>query len=159
MVYVIAGVSGSGKTVVGTALAARLRLPFYDGDDFHPASNIAKMSAGIPLDDADRAPWLATLAAKVSQWNASGGAVLACSALKERYRTRLREGGAVTFVLLELPKEVLATRLRQRQNHFMPAALLDSQLAALEIPSDAIRVDATGDVAGVVQRVLAVLGR
>lgn len=158
MIYVLAGVSGCGKTVVGRAVAARLGLPFHDADDFHPSANIAKMSAGIPLDDADRAPWLATLAGKIREWNATGGAVLACSALKERYRARLREGGAVTVILLEVPKAELAARLRQRAKHFMPASLLESQLAALEVSADVLRVEATGGVDSVVQRVMDTAG-
>ena len=116
MIYVIVGVSGSGKTALGRALAERLGLPFYDADDFHPPANVAKMSGGVPLEDADRVPWLRTLAGKIREWNAAGGAVLACSALKEKYRQLLRQGGAVTFVFLEVPKELLAQRLRQRKS-------------------------------------------
>ncbi|MCG3149063.1 MAG: Gluconokinase [Verrucomicrobiae bacterium] len=159
IVYVIAGVSGSGKTVVGAAVAARLGLPFYDADDFHPAANVAKMSAGTPLNDADREPWLRALAGKIREWNAAGGAVLACSALKESYRQILREGGAVRFVFLNVPKEILAQRLRDRQSHFMPATLLESQLATLEITGDALRVDGAGTVDAVVERVVQELNR
>jgi carbohydrate kinase (thermoresistant glucokinase family) len=158
MVYVMIGVSGSGKTEVGRAVAGRLGLPFYDGDDFHPPTNVAKMTAGISLDDADREPWLRTLAGKIREGNAAGGAVLACSALKEKYRQLLRQGGAATFVYLDVSKEVLAKRLRERKGHFMPASLLESQLATLEIPSDAVRVDGSGSVDAVVQSVLSALG-
>jgi len=158
MIYVIVGVSGSGKTAVGRALAERLGLPFYDADDFHPPANVAKMSGGVPLEDADREPWLRTLAGKIREWNAAGGAVLACSALKEKYRQLLRQGGAVTFVFLEVSKELLAQRLRQRKGHFMPASLLESQLASLEVPTDALRVDGSGSVEAVVAHAVSALG-
>ncbi|MEI6083696.1 MAG: gluconokinase [Verrucomicrobiota bacterium] len=157
IVYVIAGVSGSGKSVVGAALAERLGLPFYDADDFHPAANVAKMSSGVPLDDADREPWLRTLAGKIHEWNTAGGAVLACSALKGSYRRILGEGGAVRFVLLNVPEEILAHRLRDRPAHFMPPALLASQLATLEIAGNVVCVDGTGTVAVVVKRILGVI--
>ena len=157
MIYVIMGVSGSGKTVVGKALAAKLGLPFHDGDDFHPPANVAKMSAGIPLTDADREPWLRTLAGKIQEWNTAGGAVLACSALKETYRQQLREGGDVRFVFLDVPKQLLAERLRGRTGHFMPVTLLDSQLATLEIPKDAIRVSDTGTVDETVAQIVAAI--
>lgn len=157
MVYVMMGVSGSGKTVVGTALAGRLGLPFYDGDEFHPPSNVAKMSAGSPLDDADRKPWLRTLAEKIREWDAAGGGVLACSALQETYQQRLREGGEVRFIFLNAPKQLVADRLRRRTGHFMPATLLESQLATLEIPEDAIRVSAEGTVDATVTKILAAI--
>ena len=158
MIYVMVGVSGSGKTAVGRALAERLGLPFYDADDFHPPANVTKMSGGVPLEDADREPWLRTLAGKIHEWNATGGAVLACSALKEKYRQLLRQGGAVTFVFLEASRELLTQRLRQRKGHFMPASLLESQLATLEVPTDALRVDGSGTVEAVVERVVSALG-
>ncbi|HUJ71807.1 MAG TPA: gluconokinase [Verrucomicrobiae bacterium] len=157
MVYVVMGVSGSGKTVVGKALAAKLGLPFHDGDDFHPPANVAKMSAGIPLNDADREPWLRTLAGKIREWNAAGGAVLACSALKESYRQQLREGGDVRFIFLDVPKQLLAERLRGRTGHFMPVTLLDSQLATLEIPEDAIRVSDTATIDETVAKIVAAI--
>jgi carbohydrate kinase (thermoresistant glucokinase family) len=157
MVYVIMGVSGSGKTVIGTALAAKLGLPFHDGDDFHPPANVAKMSAGIPLTDADREPWLRTLAGKIRDWNVAGGAVLACSALKETYRQLLRDGGDVRFIFLDVPRQLLADRLRGRTGHFMPVTLLDSQLATLEIPADAIRVSDTGTIDETVAQIVAAI--
>ena len=152
MIYVMVGVSGSGKTAVGRALAERLGLPFYDADDFHPPDIF------VTLEDADREPWLRTLAGKIREWNATGGAVLACSALKEKYRQLLRQGGAVTFVFLEASRELLTQRLRQRKGHFMPASLLESQLATLEVPTDALRVDGSGTVEAVVERVVSALG-
>ncbi len=128
------GVSGSGKTTVGRALADLLDRPFLDADELHPDSNVAKMAAGLPLDDADRAPWLAAVAARIDDAIGDGtGAVVACSALRRRYRDVLRRP-EVVFVLLDGPRELLLTRLRHRHGHFMPADLLDSQLATLERP-------------------------
>jgi len=159
MVYVMMGVSGSGKTVVGRELAERLGLPFYDSDEFHPPQNIAKMKANIPLNDADREPWLRALVPGIREWSAAGGAVLACSALKEKHRQILREGGVVKFVFLKGSKELIARRLAQRKNHFMPATLLDSQFAALEIPSDAISVSVEESVDSIVADIVAAVGQ
>lgn len=126
------GVSGSGKTTVGVALARRLRVPFADADDFHSQANIAKMSAGIPLDDADRWPWLRA----VGQWlaaHAEHGGVMSCSALHRRYRDVLRDAApTVRFVHLDGSIKVMRRRLAGRTGHFMPASLIDSQFAALE---------------------------
>ncbi len=140
MVYVIMGVSGSGKTTVGQLVAQELKIPFFDGDDFHPEANKRKMSAGIALDDDDRFPWLAALARKIGECNSAGNAVLACSALKQKYRDILSAGGPVTYVYLVGPREVLLKRLTTRSGHFFSPGLLDSQLSALEEPSDAIRI-------------------
>jgi gluconokinase len=137
---VVMGVSGSGKTTVGEALAAALGVPFVDGDALHPAANVAKMAAGIPLDDADRAPWLDAIAAVL----ATGPVVVACSALKRAYRDRLRAGSPeLELVFLEVDPATLLDRMTHRR-HFMPPSLLDSQLAALEPPAldeHAITVD------------------
>jgi gluconokinase len=129
---VMMGVSGSGKTTVGAALAQRLRVPFADADDFHPEANIAKMSAGIPLDDDDRAPWLRAIAQWLVEHAATGG-VASCSALKRAYRDVL-SGAAhrAVYVHLHGDREVLAARVAGRPGHFMPAALVDSQFATLE---------------------------
>lgn len=136
-IIVVMGVSGSGKTTVGELLAQHLGLPFYDGDDFHPAANIAKMAAGHPLTDEDRAGWLATLAADFQPWEAAGGAVLACSALKESYRQTLQAGASLplTWVFLDTAPDVLRKRLEARQGHYMKANMLESQLATLEKPT------------------------
>ncbi len=125
------GVSGSGKTTVGAALADALGLPFVDGDALHPAANVEKMAAGIPLDDADRAPWLDA----VGRALAAGPVVVACSALKRVYRDRLRAAApALQLVFLDGIHELLASRMAARPGHFMPTTLLDSQLATLEQP-------------------------
>ncbi len=140
-VYIIMGVSGCGKTCIGGLLAAALNLPFYDGDDFHPASNIQKMENGMPLNDSDRKPWLELLNNYIQQWNVEGGAVLACSALKAKYRYLLSQNARVVFIYLQSTKERILDRLNKRQNHFMPSSLLDSQFATLEEPRDALYVD------------------
>jgi gluconokinase len=133
-VVVVMGVSGSGKTTVAVELAQRLGWEFAEGDDHHPRENVAKMRSGIPLDDADRAPWLADLAGWIARHEAAGrSAVLTCSALKRAYRDRLREGNeAVWFAHVDVPERVLAERLAARTGHYMPPSLLSSQLAALE---------------------------
>lgn len=135
-VIVLLGVSGSGKSTVGAALADRLGWRFLDGDAFHPAGNRAKMAAGRPLTDDDRWPWLAELAGLVDTAARTGDAtVLACSGLKKRYRDLLRGGlAAVSLVLLDCDRTELRRRLSERSAHFFPADLLDSQLAALEPP-------------------------
>jgi gluconokinase len=126
------GVSGSGKTTVGAALAQRLGVPFADADDFHPVANVAKMSAGTPLDDLDRLPWLQTISLWLAD-HAATGAVVSCSALKHWYRTILREAApAQVFVHLDGSPEVVARRVAGRPGHFMPASLVDSQFATLE---------------------------
>jgi gluconokinase len=134
---VVIGVSGAGKSTVGRRLAQVLDVPFLEGDDFHPPANIQKMSHGIALDDADRGPWLDALAAAVNARRSSGGIVATCSALKRRYRDRLRTSIAapLLFACLSADRATLAARLRSRQNHFMPESLLDSQLASFEPPA------------------------
>ncbi len=130
------GVSGAGKTLIGRLLANRLGLPFHDGDDFQPETNRRKMAAGIALTDEDRQPWLEELARRIPGWEAEGGAVLACSALRVRYRELLRRAaGEPVFVFLDAPVETLRRRLDERSGHYMPASLLDSQLDTLERPS------------------------
>ena len=136
MLIVVAGVSGSGKSTVGALLAARLDVPFADADDLHPASNVAKMAGGSALDDDDRWPWLAAVGRELAGASATG-LVMACSALTRRYRDAiLAEAPAVRFVLLEAGHELLERRMLARTDHFMPASLLDSQLATLEPLAD-----------------------
>jgi len=139
---VLAGVSGSGKTTVGESLARRLAWPFTDGDSLHPAANIAKMRAGVPLTDEDRWPWLAAVAAVIDERIAAGqSAVVACSALKRSYRDLLLAGRpAVRMVFLDVDRDLLAARLAARHGHFFRADLLASQLADLENPQPAERI-------------------
>ncbi len=135
-VIVVMGVSGSGKTTVAEALARRLRCDFAEGDAFHPEANVAKMRAGIPLDDLDREPWLDAIAAWIAQVRDSGKrCVVACSALKRAYRRRLAAGhDDVRFVYLQGDYDLIASRLALRRGHYMPLALLRSQFDALEEP-------------------------
>ncbi|MDH2425879.1 gluconokinase [Sphaerisporangium sp. TRM90804] len=126
------GVSGSGKTTVGQAISQSLGLPFADADDFHSPENIAKMSAGVPLEDADRLPWLRAVGRWLGEHAATGG-VAGCSALKRSYRDILRESApGATFVHLHGDPELIRRRVAAREGHFMPTSLLDSQLATLE---------------------------
>jgi carbohydrate kinase (thermoresistant glucokinase family) len=136
MIVIMAGVSGSGKSTIGALLAAQLGWTFEDGDALHPVANVAKMTAGVPLTDADRWPWLAALGEWMDRQIAAGrSAVVACSALKRSYRDRLTHGRpGVRVVILEVDKAVLAARLTARHGHFFPARLLASQLAELEPP-------------------------
>jgi gluconokinase len=137
-VIVVMGVSGSGKTTLGTRLAQALGVPFEEGDNLHPPANIAKMKAGEPLTDADRAPWLDAVAGWIEGRLLDGrGGVVSCSALKRIYRDRLRRADAagLRFVLLDPSPEMLRDRLAHRRHHFMPPSLLDSQLATLERPT------------------------
>lgn len=132
--WVVMGVSGCGKSEVGKRLAAALGVRFLEGDAYHSASNVAKMAAGIPLDDADRADWLRTLQAEIAEARERGdGLVLACSALKRRYRDLLRAADpGLRFAHLAGPRELIAERMQARTAHYMPASLLDSQLRDLE---------------------------
>ncbi|MBU3738891.1 MAG: gluconokinase [Rhodoferax sp.] len=135
-ILVVMGVSGCGKSTVAAALARTLGLPMLEGDDWHTPASVAKMAAGIPLTDADRAGWLDQLAEQLASHGSAGtGCVLACSALRRCYRDRLRSGApAACFVYLHGGRELLAQRLAMRKEHYMPASLLDSQLATLELP-------------------------
>jgi gluconokinase len=135
---VVMGVAGCGKSSVAAALAERIGGRLIEGDAFHPAANVAKMSAGIPLDDDDRAGWLERLGAELERACTAGETpVLACSALKRRYRDQLRRAvPALGFVYLDLSRELAAERVAGRGNHFMPASLVTSQFAALEAPVD-----------------------
>ena len=163
VVLVLMGVSGSGKTTVARIIAERLRWPFEEGDALHPPANVAKMAAGHPLTDEDRAPWLA----KVADWvdarlDAGESGVITCSALKRKYRELIdRRGERVEFVYLHGSRELIATRLATRQGHFMPSSLLDSQFATLEEPGSdepVIRVEIEGSPEAIADAVLAALG-
>jgi gluconokinase len=144
MIVILMGVTASGKTTVGRMLAAQLGYQFYDADDFHPRANIDKMRRGIPLNDADRLPWLETLRDLVRRClTEHREAVLACSALKDAYRQYLLIDPQVTLVYLKAGQDLIHQRLLQRQGHFMNPALLESQFAALEEPKQAIEIDAS----------------
>lgn len=160
-IIIVMGVAGCGKSTVGRALAEALSWPFYDGDTYHPPQNVAKMAAGIPLDDGDRAPWLSRLRGLVSDHLARGEpAVLACSALKKAYRDQLRGGDeAVHFVYLRGDRALIRRRLRERSDHYMAADMLESQFTSLEepAPGEALAVDAAADVSTIVDQILAQL--
>lgn len=143
MVILIMGVAGCGKTTVGRQLAVELGWKFIEADDFHPPANVAKMAAGHPLNDEDRAPWLAALREEIDRRLArQESAVVTCSALKERYRKVIvADPELVKIVHLHGSVELLRARISGRVGHFMPPALLDSQLAALESPTDALTLD------------------
>jgi len=134
--YVVMGITGSGKSTVGATLAHALGVDFVEGDDYHPPENVRRMASGIPLTDDDRAGWLRALATRVREANeANLGLVLTCSALKRSYRDVLRTAAPdLRFVFLKGPREQIAERVAERRGHFMPVSLLDSQLATLEEP-------------------------
>jgi gluconokinase len=163
VIVVVGGVSGSGKSTVGALVAGRLGWVFADADDFHSDANVAKMRAGVPLADEDRLPWLRTIAAWMDDRIAAGeSAVVGCSALKRSYRDLLREGRpGVVVAYLDVPRAELERRLTLRHQHFFPERLLDSQLAALELPTGsepgAVTVPVPGGIDETADRVLAAL--
>jgi gluconokinase len=159
-VIVVMGVAGTGKTTIGPLVADALGVPYAEGDDFHPPANIAKMSAGIPLDDADRGPWLDA----IGDWahgRAGLGGVVSSSALKRAYRDRLRAAApGVVFLHLTGDRELIAARMAERKGHFMPTALLDSQFATLEpLQADeaGVAVDVLGTPHEITERAVAAL--
>jgi len=156
-VFVIMGVSGCGKTTVGMALADKLNCSFYDGDDFHPPENVAKMANGMPLNDADRYPWLERLYDLIREHlERRKTAVIACSALKKRYRDQLRRGNNTpTFVFLQGSFDLIWERMQARQNHYMRAEMLHSQFDDLEPPGvdEAIIVDIDQHIESILMRI------
>jgi gluconokinase len=144
VVVVVMGVSGSGKTTVGRALAEKTGWPYFDADDYHSSANIAKMRAGTALIDEDRKPWLERLHALIQEWLAHDtNAILGCSALTAAYRKHLGTDARLRWVYLKADRALLAERLRRRTGHFMNPTLLDSQLLTLEEPADALVLDAS----------------
>ena len=159
-VLIFMGVAGCGKTTVAKLFAAKTGAEFFEGDDFHPPENIAKMRAGIPLTDEDRAGWLLALRKIISTSLAKHSlTALACSALKEKYRDQLQAGDArVKFVYLSAKREVIKTRLKQRTGHFMPPTLLASQFAILEPPTNALVIDSMKPPEKIVSEAIQLLG-
>ncbi|MFJ2830969.1 gluconokinase [Streptomyces sp. NPDC087263] len=159
-VVVVMGVAGTGKTTIGPLLAARLGVPYAEGDDFHPPANIARMTAGTPLTDEDRWPWLDAIG-RWAQERAGLGGVVSSSALKRGYRDRLRAAAPeVVFVHLTGDRALIEDRMSQRQGHFMPAALLDSQFATLQpLQADeaGVAVDVSGGPGEITERAVAAL--
>ena len=142
MIVIVMGVVGAGKTTIGNLLATQLGWEFADADDFHPQSNVEKISKGVPLNDDDREPWLERLRAAILDWIAAHrNVVLACSALKRAYRTRLQAGPEVRFVYLKGSAAQIADRLRSRHGHFAGESILASQFADLQEPENALTVD------------------
>lgn len=171
-VYIVMGVSGSGKTTVGKKLATALQIPFYDADDFHPKSNIDKMKSGKPLNDKDRWPWLDILSLNIVKWKEEDGAVLACSALKEIYRERLFsncklasansmrsevEVAIPNLIFLQASFDTIKKRLEERRDHFFTSELLKSQFDILEEPEYGIKVNAGFEPLKVVEDILVAL--
>jgi gluconokinase len=142
-IIIIMGVAGSGKTTIGRRLAAELGWPCFEGDDFHSAASREKMGRGIPLEDADRGPWLAGLRARIDQCLATGeNAVFTCSALKEKYRQILMDGtSAVSLIHLAGDRATIQARVNQREDHYMKAGMVQSQFEALEAPANALVLD------------------
>ena len=159
MIIIICGVSGSGKSTIGRQLADVLALDFHDADDFHPPANILKLRKSLALTDEDRMPWLTTLNTEMIAWNAKGGAVLACSALKERYRQKLSSSlnGDVRWVVLHGDEKLLLNRLEARQGHFVGPGLLASQLRDFEVPDYGYHFNIKAKPAGIVSDVQSLL--
>jgi len=154
MIILLMGVSGSGKTTVGQALAGQLGWEFADADDYHPAANLAKMSAGIPLTDDDRAPWLEALRRAITAWLAANhNVVLACSALKRAYRDTLLVAPQVALIYLRGTFPLIQERMRERHDHYMKAGMLESQFEALEEPDNAIVIDVNHPVPRIVSEI------
>jgi gluconokinase len=154
-IYIVMGVSGSGKSTIAPMLAEALALPYFDGDDFHPPANVKKMASGQPLDDSDRHQWLVTLN-DLAKKHLEKGAVIVCSALKEKHRLKLSEDieKKVVWVFLNGSFGLIMERLGNRKGHFMPPALLQSQFETLELPNNALEVTVEGTPDEIVGRIL-----
>jgi gluconokinase len=154
--FIVMGVSGCGKSSVGKSLAQSLGWDFYDADNFHPPENVAKMASGIPLDDSDRAPWLASLNELISSsLRANKPGVLACSALKERYRQQLMDGNnGVQIVYLKGSYDLIWSRMEKRTDHYMKPHMLKSQFDTLEEPTNALTIDISMSMQDIVQKIL-----
>lgn len=159
MIIVVMGVTGTGKSTIGRLLADRLPAAFIDADDYHSLSSIEKMKSGISLNDEDRYPWLHTLSGLLKSVPVSKDVVMACSALKEEYRKILQQEveEKITWIYLDGPKEILKNRIKNREGHFMPEVLLESQLETLEIPEYAFSFSVEKDPATIVNNIMEVL--
>lgn len=158
MIVIIMGVSGCGKTTIGTQLAQEIGTPFFDADDFHPQTNIDKMSNGIALNDDDRLPWLLLLANKIEDWSVQKGGVLACSALKETYRQILSSKVKnIKWVYLNGSHLVIKERIEKRNSHYMSSDLLTSQFNTLEIPSYGIHIDISVEPKEIIKKIVSKL--
>jgi gluconokinase len=156
MIIVVMGVSGSGKTTIGTMLAHAIQCPLLEGDSLHSRENIEKMSRGIPLTDSDRAPWLAAIRDRILKFSKRGeNLVVACSALKQEYREFIARDIPITWVYLKCSAELIRSRLKDRSSHFMKVSMLASQFEVLEEPSDAIVVDVSPPPSAIVEEILA----
>jgi carbohydrate kinase (thermoresistant glucokinase family) len=155
IIYIM-GVSGSGKTTIGKKLAAKMGVPFFDGDDFHSPANKEKMKRSIPLTDEDRQGWLTAMNNTAKDQARKTGAVFACSALKEKYRTILSSGITIPlyWVFLQGSFELIKKRMEERKDHFMPAGLLSSQFDALQIPDNCITIDISNSPDVIVEMIL-----
>ncbi len=158
-IIILMGVSGCGKSTVGEALGKKLGWIFHDGDDFHPQANIDKMSNGIPLNDEDRQPWLDNIRDLINQHLQSGeSAIIACSALKESYRQRLKQGCTqVVFIYLHGTYELIRKRMQERKGHYMKKSMLLSQLSDLEKPGNAIEIEINNDISTITDNILKAL--
>ena len=156
MIIVVMGVSGSGKTTIGTMLANAIQCPVLEGDSLHTRENIEKMSSGIPLTDSDRAPWLAAIRDRILKFPKRGeNLVVGCSALKQEYREFIARDIPITWVYLKGSAELIRSRLKHRSSHFMKVSMLASQFEVLEEPSDAIVVDVSPPPSAIVEEILA----
>ncbi|WP_034228497.1 NADP-dependent phosphogluconate dehydrogenase [Aquimarina pacifica] len=155
IIHIIFGVAGSGKTTIGKLLAKELNIPFYDADDFHPEANILKMSNSIPLEDIDRMPWLEKLAENITNWQKGKGAVLACSALKQKYRDILQSGSIskINWIFLDTDERIIQKRLETREGHFFRKELISTQFETLEKPKSGIFIDATQELEQVMSQI------
>ena len=155
VIVVLMGVAGSGKTTIGNMLADAILCPYLEGDSLHSRANVEKMSHGIPLTDADRAPWLSAIHARmVDVYDRGQNLVVGCSALKQSYRSVLADGLPLTWVYLKGSPELIRSRMRHRASHFMKVDMLSSQFAALEEPFDALIVDVSESPGAIVEWIL-----
>jgi len=160
VIVVLMGVAGSGKTTIGKMLADAIPCPFLEGDSLHSQANVEKMSHGIPLTDADRAPWLSAIHARiVDVYNRGDSLVVGCSALRQSYRTVLADGLPLTWVYLKGSPELIRSRILHRASHFMKVDMLASQFGALEEPSDALVVDVSESPGAIVEWIMSELRR